>query len=86
MAWHATLLREHRDLRERLCDDPEVDVVADLHDARLLAVAHIGDAAAEHVEIRCRPVESLLRAGHDDAELAGADDLRIAADGRREER
>ena len=77
MSGYAVLFRENRDLSQRLGHDSEIDVVADLDDARALAVADIGDAAAEQLEIGRNLVVGLPRPGDDDAEFAGAHDLGI---------
>jgi hypothetical protein len=52
VALDAALLGQNRDLDQRLDNDAEEDVVADLDDARAVALADIADALAEPLEIR----------------------------------
>ena len=59
--------------------------MADLDDARELALADIADAGAEAFEIGPRRVERRLGAGDDEAELARLDHLAVAADRRRQQ-
>jgi hypothetical protein len=75
----AAALREHRDLGERLRHDAEEHVVTDLHEARGLVIADVGDALAERVEQLLGAVERLAWAGDGEGQLAGLDHLRAAA-------
>ena len=79
---HARLLGKHRDLAQVLHHHAQHDVVADLRDARQLAVAHIARASAEHVEKRPGVFVGPFRPGGDNGELAGLDHLGVAADRR----
>src|SRR5207302_3035141 len=62
----------------------EEDVVADLHDARELALADIARGRPDHLEVRQRLVEGLPRARADEAQLSRLDHLRVARHGRGE--
>src|ERR687898_897313 len=85
-ARHAALLGEHSDLGERLGDDAEHQVVADLHEAGHVAPAHVGRSGPEELEVRTRGLPGIGRPRHDDRQLAGIDHRRVPADGRREQR
>jgi hypothetical protein len=80
------LLRQHGDLGQRLRDHAEHQVVADLHETSGIALPDIGRAGAEELEVRPRRVPRVVRARHDDGELAGIDDRRVAAHGSGEQR
>ena len=60
--------------------------MADLHEARGLAVADVGDAPSEHLEVRQRALVRLAGSGHGDAEHPGARGLGVAADRSGQER
>src|SRR3990172_9330615 len=81
---HARLLREDRDLGERLGDDAEQHVVADLGDPRQLALADVARALPHQVEERARGLIRGFRAGNDERELARLDDLGVPAHRRGE--
>ena len=81
----AALLGQHGDLGQGLGDDAEEHVVADLDQPGHLAVADVGDAAAERSQQRLDLVERLLGPGHGEGQLARLDDLGVAADRRGEE-
>ena len=86
MARHAHLVGEQRDLDQVLDHHAEHDVVRDLADAREFAVADIGHAARrEHLDQRHGGLAGRLRAGDDGGELAGLDDLGVAAHRRGDE-
>ena len=92
----AGLLGEDGDLAERLDDHAEHGVVRDLPDPRQFALAHVGGAAAEHLEVGLGQLKKLLRprchhpqqaglrhlavAGHRCAEVAHAEFLALRAD------
>src|SRR5438046_8987693 len=54
---YAGLLRQHGDLRQRLRDDAQKNVVADLDDPWELALADVTCRRSDHLEIRQRVVE-----------------------------
>jgi hypothetical protein len=83
---HAHLVGQERDLDQVLDDHAEHDVVRDLADARELAVADIGDAArGEHLDQRHHRLAGRFGARDDGGELAGLDDLGVAAHRRGDE-
>src|ERR1700741_634950 len=77
MARHARLLREEGDLAQRLDDHAEMHVVADLGDARELALADVARADTHHVQIGLGFLVRGLRAGHYESQLPRLDELRI---------
>jgi hypothetical protein len=85
VARHAGLLGQYGDLDQRLDDDAEEDVVADLAEAGQFALADIADAATESLEIADHLVIGLFRSRGDDAQLAGLDHLAVSADRRSKE-
>ena len=85
MPRHSCLLRQHRDLGERLRDNPEKDVVTDLDDARELALPDIACRGSDHPEVRQRRVVGRLRPGADERKLACLDHFRVSRHGRRKQ-
>src|SRR6185436_17865527 len=81
VARHADLLREDRDLAQRLDHHAEVHVVADLGDARKLALADVARADAHHVEVRLGLFICRFGPGHHEGELSRLDDFRIPTHG-----
>src|SRR5215475_8057396 len=80
VARHAHLVGEQRDLDQVLDHHAEHDIVGDLADAGELAVADVGHAARrEHLHHRLDRAERGLRAGCHRRQLAGIDDLGVAA-------
>jgi len=79
------LLRKDRDLGKRLRDDAEEDVVADLDDARELALADVARRRCDHLQVRKRGVECGARSRAHERQPAGLDDLRVAGDGSRKQ-
>jgi hypothetical protein len=66
------LLRENSDLGQRLRDHAEEEIVAELDDAGELAVADIGGAGAQQVQVRLRRAERVGGPGDGQCQLAGA--------------
>ena len=82
MAGRACLLRQDGDLGERLRDHAEEDVVADLHDARELALADVADPLAQGLQVRERLLIGGPAARDDDAEPSSLDHLAVSTDRR----
>ena len=78
VARHARLLREDGDLGQRLRHHAEEHVVADLDDARELALADVARRRRDQLEQRRASSKAVFGPGADEGELARLDHLGVA--------
>ena len=77
---------EHERLGHQLRQPRDHRVDRELHDPSLLSLPDMMDGRTDRPDQRFDFVERLTRAGDDEAQVAGAYDARVAADGRAEVR